>query len=341
MTGAFLTALFFAGNAVCARRAALHYGGTLGNFLRLLLAVALLGAWAHAAGQGATGGAFTWFFVSGCVGFGLGGLTMFHALPLIGSNLSMLIVQCGSAVAATAVEWLWLGTRLSAAQAGLAALTLAGVIIGLVASPNRARLACSNGANREKPAMDDTKSQFAYERTSAPGESHVLLVGSISGFALGVGLAVVSACAQGGGAVISRKAFAVLRAQGFFMDAATSAYQRALGGLAVGVLALIIVRRWPAAERKPATESEPVPAMAVPSWIWVVLNTLLGPVLGVTCFQWALRTTPAGLVLPIVATAPLLTVPIARALEHSRPTPRYWLGAVLAVLGAAGLAVVK
>ena len=46
MTGAFLTALFFASNAVCARRAALHYGGTTGNFLRLLLAVALLAAWA-------------------------------------------------------------------------------------------------------------------------------------------------------------------------------------------------------------------------------------------------------------------------------------------------------
>lgn len=311
MTGALLTALFFAGNAVCARRAALHYGGTLGNFLRLLLAVALLGAWAHAAGQGASGGAFTWFFVSGCVGFGLGGLTMFHALPLIGSNLSMLIVQCGSAVAAAAVEWLWLGTRLSPAQAGLAALTLAGVTIGLAAFPPEAR--------REDPPV----------------------TGALPRFALGVMFAVVSAGAQGGGAVLSRKAFAVLRAHGFFMDAATSAYQRALGGLAVGTLALVLVRRWPAAERELTTESAPVPAMAVPSWIWVVLNTLLGPVLGVTCFQWALRTTPAGLVLPIVATAPLLTVPIARALEHSRPTPRYWLGAVLAVLGAAGLAVVK
>ena len=65
MTGAFLTALFFAGNAVCARRAALHFGGTTGNFLRLLLAVALLAAWAHAAGQGFGGGVFLWFFVSG------------------------------------------------------------------------------------------------------------------------------------------------------------------------------------------------------------------------------------------------------------------------------------
>ena len=300
MTGAVLTALFFAGNAVCARRAALHYGGTTGNFLRLLLAAALLGAWAHAAGAGFGGGALGWFLLSGAVGFGLGGLTMFHALPRIGSNLAMLIVQCGSAVAAALLEWLWLGTRLSAAQAALAALTLGGVSLGLTgpAGPRPGRRAS------------------------------------------GIVLAVLSAVAQGAGAVLSRKAFGVLRLHGFFMDGASSAYQRVLGGLAVGTLALLVVRRWPATAGRTAPEPEAAPAAALPPWTWVVFNTLLGPVLGVTCYQWALRSTPAGIVLPIVATAPLLTVPIARALEHSRPTPRFWLGALLAVAGAAGLAVV-
>lgn len=303
MTGAVLTALFFAGNAVCARRAALHYGGTTGNFLRLLLAAALLGAWAHAAGAGFGGGALGWFLLSGAVGFGLGGLTMFHALPRIGSNLAMLIVQCGSAVAAALLEWLWLGTRLSAAQAALAALTLGGVSVALL------------GPIGPKRPL-----------------SRAVFTG-------GVVLAAISAIAQGGGAVLSRKAFAVLHARGFFLDGATSAYQRVWGGLAVGTLALLIVRWWPAAGGRPAPEVEAVPAAALPPWTWVVLNTLLGPVLGVTCYQWALRSTPAGIVLPIVATAPLLTVPIARALEHSRPTPRFWLGAVLAVAGAAGLAL--
>lgn len=307
MTGAFLTALFFAANAVCARRAALHYGGTTGNFLRLLLAAALLGAWAHAAGAGVGGGVLAWFLVSGAVGFGLGGLTMFHALPRIGSNLAMLIVQCGSAVAAALVEWLWLGTRLSAAQAALAALTLGGVSIGLI-SP-------IGSMPTRRPALP--------------------------GFGAGVLLAAISAVAQGTGAVLSRKAFAVLHARGFFMDGATSAYQRVLGGLAVGALALLVVRCWPQAEHRPASAGEPAPAAALPPWTWVVFNTLLGPVLGVTCYQWALRSTPAGIVLPIVATAPLLTVPIARALERSRTTPRYWIGAIVAVLGAAGLAVVR
>ena len=303
MTGAFLTALFFAGNAVCARRAALHYGGTTGNFLRLLLATALLAAWAHAAGQGTGGGALGWFLVSGAVGFGLGGLTMFHSLPLIGSNLSMLVVQCGSAVAAATVEWLWLGSRLSPAQAGLAALTLTGVAVALI-GPLRP--------------------------TAAP-----------RGSALGVALAVLSACAQGGGAVISRKAFGVLHAHGFFMDGATSAYQRVLGGLAIGTVALLATRGRPGGSQETGMEgAKAAPALALPAWGWVVLNTLLGPVLGVACYQWALRNNPAGVVLPIVATAPLLTVPIAWMLERSRPTPRFWIGAAVAVGSAAGLAVV-
>ena len=321
MTGAFLTALFFAGNAVCARRAALHFGGTTGNFLRLLLAVALLAAWAHAAGQGFGGGVFLWFFVSGAVGFGLGGLTMFHALPLIGSNLSMLIVQCGSAVAAALIEWLWLGSRLSAAQAGLAALALGGVAIGLVGASRRGSPKVAGRVLRTPPSA------------SAPGVP--------IRFSLGIALAVISACAQGGGAVISRKAFGLLRAHGFFMDGATSAYQRALGGLAVGTLALLLAGWWPGNQRPPQDDTPSAPAQALPPWIWVVLNTLLGPVLGVTCYQWALRTNQAGVVLPIVATAPLLTVPIAWALERSRPTPRYWIGAGLAVLGVAGLSVAK
>ena len=36
---------------------------------------------------------------------------------------------------------------------------------------------------------------------------------------------------------------------------------------------------------------------------WILANALTGPVLGVTCFQWALRTTPALPRLPAVTIA--------------------------------------
>ena len=112
------------------------------------------------------------------------------------------------------------------------------------------------------------------------------------------------------------------------MDPGTAAYQRVLGGLLVAVLVVLVVR-----PRRPASD---YPARA---WPWVTGNALTGPVLGVTCFQWALRTTPAGIVQPIVAAAPLLTIPFAAKFEGSRPRASYYIGAVLAVVGVAGLLV--
>jgi drug/metabolite transporter (DMT)-like permease len=71
-------------------------------------------------------------------------------------------------------------------------------------------------------------------------------------------------------------------------------------------------------------------------------NALTGPILGVTCFQWALRTTPAGLVQPIVAIAPLLTVPFAIRIERAAsPRLSYYAGAILAIIGATGIVLAR
>jgi len=146
----------------------------------------------------------------------------------------------------------------------------------------------------------------------------------------GAAWAALSACGQGLGAVLSRKAFQLAAAAHEHPDAATTAYQRALGGLAVA--ALVVAFASYARRTAPVT-----PAATGRAWPWVVANALTGPVLGVTCFQWALSTTPAGIVQPIVATAPLATIPFAMWLERLRPGPLYYAGAVLAVVGVIGL----
>jgi len=287
MIGAFGTLLFFAVTPVFARRAALLLGSLRANFWRLLVATLLLGLWAHIAGRGTGGASFGWFFLGGLVGFGIGGVAMFQSLPRLGSNLSTLIVQCGSAVVAAAVEWQWLGTRLSPAQPTFPALTLPGIPL------------------RPPPATPPPVSPT------------------------GIAWALLSALGQGVGAVISRKAFATAAAFNEVVDPGTAAYQRALGGLLVAaIVVLLFVRR-----NTPATP--PVGR----AWPWVTANALTGPVLGVACFQWALRTTPAGIVQPIVAAAPLLTIPFAAWLEGSRPRGTYYFGAALAVAGVAGLFV--
>jgi drug/metabolite transporter (DMT)-like permease len=74
---------------------------------------------------------------------------------------------------------------------------------------------------------------------------------------------------------------------------------------------------------------------------WMLANALAGPVFGVGCYQWALATTPSGLVLPIAATAPLLSIPIAFWLEHDRPQPRAIIGGILAVAGCIALTTTR
>ena len=289
MLGALGTLLCFAVTPVFARRAALLLGSLAANFWRLAVATLLLGLWAHLAGRGAGGAAFPWFFFGGLVGFGFGGVAMFQSLPRLGSNVSTLIVQCGSAVVAAVVEWLWLGTALAPIQLACVAVTLAGIILGLLPQ------------SLPRVAPED--------------------------WAAGLGWALLSAVGQGVGAVISRKAFATAAAWHQAMDPGSAAYQRALGGLLFAALVLLTVRgggRILASERRRA-------------WPWVLGNALTGPVLGVTCFQWALRTTPAGIVQPIVAAAPLLTIPFAARLEGSRPRLAYYVGAALAVVGVSGL----
>jgi len=68
-------------------------------------------------------------------------------------------------------------------------------------------------------------------------------------------------------------------------------------------------------------------------WPWIVGNALAGATIGVSCFQWALKSTPSAVVLPIVATTPLVVMIIAFVLEGVRPRGKAIAGAVLAVTG--------
>src|ERR1039457_413017 len=96
---------------------------------------------------------------------------------------------------------------------------------------------------------------------------------------------------------------------------------------------LRLLRRLP---RRPPSAS---PGVRGPL-LWTLANGLAGPVAGVGCYQWALATTPSGVVLPIAATTPLVSIPIAFWLEGDRPTRRSIVGGVIAVAGCIVLTLV-
>lgn len=236
-----------------------------------------------------------WFLLSGAIGFGLGDMALFGALPRIGPRLAILLTQCLGAPIAGVAEYFLLGTRISGIEAAFGALILVGV--GLALAP-------------------DTRQEV-----------------DKSTFRAGVLFGIGSALGQGLGAVFSRMANAVATLNGVAVDGGTAAYQRITAGVALTLLFWLVLKR----TGRLREDLQPLPQWKAASLL-VVGNALSGPSLGVASFQWALRTSPSALVLPIVATSPLVTMALAWWTEGTLPKRRAIFGGVLAVAGAAGLA---
>jgi drug/metabolite transporter (DMT)-like permease len=72
-------------------------------------------------------------------------------------------------------------------------------------------------------------------------------------------------------------------------------------------------------------------------WPWVLANSLAGQTLGVTCMQWALETTPTGIVTAVIAITPIILLPMTRIVEGEKIGIRSLIGALIAVAGVIGL----
>jgi drug/metabolite transporter (DMT)-like permease len=57
--------------------------------------------------------------------------------------------------------------------------------------------------------------------------------------------------------------------------------------------------------------------------------------------QWALKTTPAGIVQAIIATSPIVLVPMTRIVDGEKISVRPVLGAMIAVGGVIGLTFLR
>ena len=298
MLGAFLTTIFFSLSVIFANRSITAVGLTRANLGRLLVALLILGAYAHTVGHGLGGAGRDWFLLSGLIGMGLGDLASFNALPLLGSRLAILMGQCLAVPIAILAEWLWLGTRLTIGQFFWGAVILAGVALALIPTPH------------------------------SPPRVRVRPIGFLWGF--------LSAAGQGLGAVVSRRAAEAATRAGESVDGITAAYQRIIGGLVI-TAAFFTLRALLRRDRAPET---PVPTRAR-AYVWIVVNAVCGAVIGVSCYQWALATTPSGIVLPIVATTPLVIIPFSYLLEGERPSRRSLAGGAIAVAGAVALTLAR
>lgn len=302
MIAAFLATCLFSISVVSGHRTAKIVGGVEANFWRLTFATGFLSLWAFTGGAGVRGVAFPLFLLSGLVGIGIGDAGLFQALPRLGSRLSLLIIQCLTAPIAALVEWLWLGTTLGTVQVIGALVILAGV--GVVLAPG--------------------------EHLTIPRPRLVT----------GVLFGLLGAAGNATGVVLSRKAYAVAHANQQSLDGGTAAFQRILGGLFVAAILLLVAKRQFLRRANGAGDDPPA---VRDKWRrilpWVLLNSLAGQTLGVSAMQWGLETTPAGVVMSIIALTPLTVIPLARVFEGEKITARSIIGATIAVTGVICLTV--
>ncbi|CAK6701354.1 hypothetical protein BBFGKLBO_03088 [Synechococcus sp. CBW1107] len=133
---------------------------------------------------------------------------------------------------------------------------------------------------------------------------------------LGLLLALAALVCGSGGALLSR---AALR------DSALPPLQSATLRLAAAALVML-----PLLWRLPPPGVRPRPLRR--RWPLVLLATLLGTSAGIVLQQTALQHLPVGLAVALLATAPVLALPLA-GLEGDRPGPTGLLAAVLALAG--------
>jgi drug/metabolite transporter (DMT)-like permease len=152
-------------------------------------------------------------------------------------------------------------------------------------------------------------------------------------FWIGVLCGLGSAAGQGFGSVLSRKASSFYPATHGIVEGmiggATAAYERIVPAILVALVFFLLTKRT-AESREPRAWPR--------AWPWIIGNALVGPSIGVAVYQWGVATTPTGILMPIVATVPVLTQFLAWKIEGHRPTRRTVLGGIIAVAGVIALA---
>ncbi|HXU34206.1 MAG TPA: DMT family transporter [Thermoanaerobaculia bacterium] len=274
------------------------------NLIRMALAAVFLTA-LHAVRQGgllpldAGAHAWGWLAVSGLVGFTFGDLCLFKAFVYIGPRLAS-VMMCLAPPFAALLGWMFLGERLGALD--LIAMSLIGC--GVAA----AIAARAPSASSPLPGTDVADPESQTPAASASGHR-----------TRGLLLAVGGALGQAGGLVLSKIGM------GKF-DPFAATQIRVLAGFG-GFLIVALALRWGGRMRAALADR--------PAVRWATLGAIFGPFLGVGLSLVAVQRTSAGVAASLMATTPVLILPIVVLLGREKFSLASLGGALLAVAGVA------
>ena len=142
---------------------------------------------------------------------------------------------------------------------------------------------------------------------------------------IGVPVAILGGLLQALGAVTARWGYSLSELPNALEASVVPTFLRGVGS----VVGLLLIGRFPLGKwlKKVAKEGRLAPL--------IIFSTLMGPVLGVFCYQVALQSHNSAVVQSVICTLPLLMVPVTWIFEGDRPSGRSFLGVLVAVGGMA------
>ncbi len=295
------TAVCWAGSALSFEAGGKRIGSLSVNLIRLVIALLFLtGAnfllRDRALPIDASAHAWLWLGLSGLIGFLFGDLCLFRAFVLLGSRLSVLIMSLVPPMTAL-LGWIILGETIAPLDGAAIALTVAGV----------ATAVSERSDSQARPLERDDNQEIAHQPANKAKDIKLW----------GVLLAVGGALGQAGGLVVSKYGMGSYNAL-----AATQI--RIIAGV-VGFAALFFaIGWWPkvwAARRRPGGLG------------FTAMGSFFGPFVGVSLSLYAVQNTSAGVAASIMATTPILIIPLVALIHGERITLRGVLGAIVALVG--------
>lgn len=153
----------------------------------------------------------------------------------------------------------------------------------------------------------------------------------------GIFYGCLSAAGQGIGAVLSRRGYLAAEHAHVPIDGVSAACQRMFGGILVTLAGFLVWQR----SQTRADFRDLFTVKNRTGWLFSAAHALSGPTIGVGCYQIALKSADTGIVLPIAATAPIVTIIISRVFQGVRVRPRSLVGGIIAVGGVIALTLVQ
>jgi len=154
---------------------------------------------------------------------------------------------------------------------------------------------------------------------------------NIRSYKIGIIAATIAGIGQGMGASISRHSTTIAVYNDVTIGGISQAFQRVFAGF-LFLLLIFLIKKF-TARREPRSPVNKKPIN------WLIFAALFGPVCGVSCFQASLQTMTSGESMAIVATSPIILIPLALIFEKDKPTIVSVLGGIIAVSGVIGMAL--